>query len=343
MADLELHLLCVDRNSGNTRWDRAVQARMPETEYGGMMLQHGYASHTPVTDGKTVYAFFGKSGVHAFDLDGMPLWQAEVGDGLDDRKWGSSASPILVGDILVVTASAESKAIYGFDKKSGEQRWKYDTGDLAHIWATPILVGEDVVLNAPNRIVAVNARTGKETWSVQGLKTDAITGSLVAGGGKLFAMGARGAGSLALRANGNMGSVEWTGRDGANILSPVYHEDHLYWVDGSLAECRNATTGEEVYSERLPEAPSPPASSTGEGGRDARFAGMDYASPVAANGLMYQTRRKGEVLVIKLQPEFELVSRNQFKSDTSDFIATPAVSDGQLFLRSMKALYCVAQ
>jgi outer membrane protein assembly factor BamB len=249
---------------------------------------------------------------------------------------------VLAGDVLIVTASPESGAVYGFDKSSGQELWKYASGELGGIWATPILSGDEVVLSAPKRIVALNPKTGEERWTAEGLKADAVTGSLVAGGGNLFGMGARGAGSLAVKAHGSEASVEWTGRDGANILTPIYHEDHLYWVSGDLAHCQDARTGESVYSERLP-GEEPPAAAGGSGQEDwrARFASMDYASPVAANGLLYHTRRKGEVLVVKLQPQFEIVARNKFASDSSDFSATPAISDGQLFLRSAKALYCV--
>lgn len=71
--------------------------------------------------------------------------------------------------------------------------------------------------------------------------------------------------------------------------------------------------------------------------------GQDYASPVAANGHLFQVTRRGEVLVIKLGPKFELMGRNKFASDRSDFSATPAISDGQLFIRSAKTLYCVGE
>lgn len=89
---LKRHLVCVDRATGKILWDKSVPAKQPEEPYGGMFAQNGYASHTPVSDGKSVFAFFGKSGVHAFDLEGKALWQADVGD-WDDRRGGQRVQP----------------------------------------------------------------------------------------------------------------------------------------------------------------------------------------------------------------------------------------------------------
>jgi outer membrane protein assembly factor BamB len=156
-------------------------------------------------------------------------------------------------------------------------------------------------------------------------------------------MGSRGGGSFAIRATGDSDDrTVWSGRDGANISSPVYWEGHLYWIEGSLANCRNAGTGEEVYSERIPGTETG-GQGSGGGDRNARFAGMDYSSPVAAGGYLYQITRNGDGLVVKLGSKFELVARNKFASDSGDFSATPAISDGQLFIRSSKNLYCVAE
>ena len=92
--DLVRHLVCIDRATGTVRWTRAVEAVLPEDPFSGMGVPvHGYASHTPASDGKRVYASFGKSGVHAFDLDGTPLWQPAVGTGSDPRQWGSASRP----------------------------------------------------------------------------------------------------------------------------------------------------------------------------------------------------------------------------------------------------------
>ena len=94
IKDLVRHLVCIDLDTGKKIWQRDVKAALPEDPYSGIgVTAHGYASHTPVSDGKNIYAFFGKSGIHAFDMDGEPLWSANVGMESDPAKWGSSSQP----------------------------------------------------------------------------------------------------------------------------------------------------------------------------------------------------------------------------------------------------------
>src|SRR5579871_4925898 len=102
------HLVCIDRRSGTIRWTRDVKPELPESVYkpGSNDGMHGYASSTPVSDGKNVYVFFGKSGVFCFDLDGKQLWSRSVGKGT--TGWGSATSPLLYNDLVIVNASVES-------------------------------------------------------------------------------------------------------------------------------------------------------------------------------------------------------------------------------------------
>lgn len=106
--DLKRHLVCVDRTTGSILWQKSFDPHLPEDQFSGAGVpEHGYASHTPVSDGERIYAFFGKSGVHAFDLDGKELWRAAVGTGSDPRRWGSSSSPIVFEKTLIVAAGPE--------------------------------------------------------------------------------------------------------------------------------------------------------------------------------------------------------------------------------------------
>ncbi|MDI1314070.1 PQQ-binding-like beta-propeller repeat protein [Prosthecobacter sp.] len=348
------HLICVDRTTGKILWDRAVPAKQPEERYGGMFAQNGYASHTPVSDGMSVFAFFGKSGIHAFDLDGKALWQADVGDWDDRRGWGTASSPILHGDVLIVPALVESQALLGFDKTTGKQLWKAPSEGFAGTWGTPIVVEvdgrADLAIAVPSEVWGFNPDTGKLRWYATGLQSDSVCNSVVTDGKAIFAMSERGGGSVAIKAGGK-GDVSatntlWTGANGSRIATPIFWEDRLYWVSGSIATCRDAKTGAEVYNERI-ESSAGGGDTTNQGGGGGRrgggMSGGDYASPVAANGHLYHVSRRGEILVIKLGPKFELISRNRIEGDTSDHSATPAISNGQLFLRSAKTLYCIGE
>ena len=122
IKNLVRHLVCVDRITGKTLWQKSLPSSVPEDPFSGMGVpQHGYASHTPTSDGKNVYVFFGKSGVLAFDLEGNQLWEKSVGKGSDDRRWGSSSSPIVHEDVLIVPAGAEGRALIGLNKNTGEE------------------------------------------------------------------------------------------------------------------------------------------------------------------------------------------------------------------------------
>ena len=121
-SKLQLLVVCLDRKNGDILWEKEIQPKLPETPFSGMMREHCYASSTPVTDGKNVYVFFGKSGVYAFDLDGKQLWSANVGT--EKHMWGSAASPVLYKDLVIVNAAIESKSLVALDKNTGKEVWR---------------------------------------------------------------------------------------------------------------------------------------------------------------------------------------------------------------------------
>jgi outer membrane protein assembly factor BamB len=138
MSKLTRHLLCLNRADGKVLWDAKVPSAVEEDPWRGYITEHGYATHTPVTDGEHVYVFFGKSGALAFDMTGKQLWQTSCGTSSGRMRWGSAASPILVGDVLVVNASDESQAIIGLEKTTGKVRWKAE-GQFGMAYGTPNL------------------------------------------------------------------------------------------------------------------------------------------------------------------------------------------------------------
>ena len=105
LLTLDRHLLCLSVTDGTIIWQKKFPAPLPEDTYEGFISEHGYASHTPVTDGENIYAFFGKGGLIAFDFEGNELWKKDLGSRLSSKGWGSSSSPILHGDSVIVNAN----------------------------------------------------------------------------------------------------------------------------------------------------------------------------------------------------------------------------------------------
>ena len=380
--DLRRHLICLDRDCGKPLWDKSIEPVLPEDPYSGMFTQHGYASHTPVSDGQRVYVFFGKTGVLAFDLDGKKLWQTGVGTGSGPHGWGSASSPILYNDLVIVTASAESESLVALNKETGKEVWRQKDSGFSGTWGTPILVEcgkgrTDLVVAVPFKIWAFNPDDGKPRWQCDGLSNNSICSSPIAHDGVVYALetGPSGGGTVAVRAGGEgdvtKTHVVWRGTERSRIGTPVLDKGRIYWFGSHLANCIDAATGKQVYQTRVggpaaAEPPGPakpaakpavgPAAGPGPGpgapgpggprpkpgsGRGGGMRGQDYASPILVNGNIYFVCRSGETLVYATGPEFKLLGQNRFGSDGGDFSATPAVSDGLLFIRSSKNLYCV--
>lgn len=361
--DLARHLLCINRETGKIEWSQAVAPSAPEEPFRGMFAENGYASHTPVSDGERVYVFFGKSGVIAFDMKGNQLWQKGVGIDSDPRGWGSASSPILYKNLVIVTASAESQALVAFDGKTGEEAWRSESEGYSGTWGTPILVEAegrtDLVLAVPYEIWGLNPDTGKLRWYCNGIEADSMCSSVVAGDGIVYAVeaGPGGGGAIAVRAGGTgdvtKTHVLWTQNERSRIGTPLIHEGRMYWITGGVANCIDAVTGERVYQERLggPAAPDgnagqaggrPGGRRRGGGGFGGFGGGQDYSSPVAADGKLYFVSRTGDMSVLALGSEFSLLAQNRF-DEPGDFSATPAISNGELLIRSNKFLYCVAE
>ncbi|MDH3584622.1 MAG: PQQ-like beta-propeller repeat protein [Phycisphaerae bacterium] len=337
IKNLARHLLCIDRSNGKVIWKSDVPAETPEDPFQGYLTEHGYATSTPVTDGERIYVFFGKSGVYAFDLDGKRLWHHAVGKSSSNRRWGSAASPILYKNLLIVNASEESRSLRALDRKTGREVWAADGDALQLAYATPVVVTlkdgrHDLVATMPEELWGLNPETGKLRWFAEIKPNGNISPTPVARDGIVYVYGGfRVRGSLAVRAGGKGDVTEthvvWTSRDSSYVPSPLLSGPYLYVVnDRGDAHCISAADGESVYQERLPTS-----------SRNKPF----YASPVLAEGRLYCTSRRDGTFILAADPKFKLIAQNRFVSDTSDFHGSPAVSDGQILLRSNKFLYCI--
>ncbi|WP_246114328.1 outer membrane protein assembly factor BamB family protein [Rubripirellula tenax] len=358
LKDLKRHLVCVDRIAGKTLWTKTVDAKMPEDEFRPPgVTTHGYASNTPTSDGTYVYAFFGKSGVYAYDMDGNDVWNQSVGAEPSLKGFGSAASPIVLDDCVIVNAADESLSIVWLDKMTGKEKFRATAGGLGECWTTPVVVNDGeithVVVSVIGEVWGLNNATGKLAWYANGVNSRNAQVSAVPGDdGIVYATGEE---AVAVRVGGkddvSKSNTVWEGRVRPRYATPIVMDGHLYSVSGSVFECLDAKTGERVFQERLPDSPaggdeeqragSRPGGFGGGGGRGGGGGGGDYASPVVAEGKIYITTNAGMVHVVEAKSEYKLITSNDMTFDKSGFGATPAISDGNLFLRSNAYLYCI--
>lgn len=327
LEDLKRHLLAIRLDNGKIEWDRAIPAALPEEE---QIRDHGFAANSVAVDGERIYTFFGKSGVFAFDHQGQQLWQSDVGS--QTNGWGTAASPILYGDMVIINASVESESLIALDRQTGEEKWRAE--DIRESWNTPLVVKspagrEELIVATQGTVRAFAPQTGEPLWTCA---TDIgwyMVPSVVESGGVVYCLGGRsGTAALAVKTGGS-GDVTgthrlWTSEKGSNVSSPVFLDGHLYWAHESreIAYCVKAETGEVVYEERL------------------NRAGQFYASALLADGRLYYVTREGKTFVVSAQPTFEQLAVNDL-SDGSVFNGSPAVVGNRLLLRSDKFLYCV--
>jgi hypothetical protein len=331
IADLVRHLVCLNRADGSIRWTKEFPAKQPEEEKN--REGHGYSTNTPVADADRVYVFFGKSGVYAFDHDGREQWHADVGD--STSGWGSSASPVLYKNMVIVNASVESESLVALDRATGKEIWR--APGIKEAWNTPILAQTkdgktELVVAIVRKLLGFDPDSGEQLWHTDTQINWYMAPSLVAHDGVVYSVGGRGdtGGSLAVRLGGR-GNVDdshrlWFSRKASNVTSPVYHDGHVYWMHENLgiAYCADAATGKIAYEVRVPRA------------------GQVYASPILADGKIYYFNRQGVAFVIPAKPEYELLASNEVERRAT-FNSSPAVADNRLYIRTDKAIYCVGQ
>jgi len=338
ISRLKRHLVCVDRQTGKELWRSTVESASREDAYQGFITEHGYASSTPVSDGEMIVSFFGKAGVVAHDMQGKRLWQTDVGQQSGSRLWGSSGSPILAGNVVIVNASDESLSIRGLDKTNGKELWKAEARGLENSFGTPLQVSVDghneIVFAVPGEVWGLAPATGKLLWYASTATDSNVSPSPVFHDNTVFCMGGRRGSTTAIRLGGKDDVTDshlaWSSEASSYVPSPVVHEGHLYWVsDRGIAYCLKASNGEMIYQERL-------ASNSGFGGGRGF-----YASVVLANKKLYAVSRSAGVFVLAAAPQFKQLGQNRLKNDNSQFNGSPAISRGQIFLRSNIRLYCI--
>ena len=238
----------------------------------------------------------------------------------------------MYGNLLIVNASVESGSLVALDKLTGKEVWR--AKKIGSAWNTPVLVGPqqtpELVVSIQDRVVGLNPDTGKELWRAEGVHRY-VCPSVVWHDEAVYAIGG-GSTSLAVRRGGRGDVTEshgvWRVNKGSNVGSPIYHE----------AISTGPATAADSSAARTP----PPARSCIQERLEPR-PGRIWASPVLADGKLYFVSQHNGTFVVAAKPKFELLAHNVFDDDDSRTNASPAVSNGQLLLRTDRALYCIGK
>jgi outer membrane protein assembly factor BamB len=333
---------CLDKELGKVVWDRTAYEGPPVDK---RHIKSTYASSTPATDGRYVVALFGSQGLYAFNMKGRPAWKKDLGRmdmgayDVPDYEWGPGSSPIIYKDLVIVQVDQQKGSfLIAVNIKNGETVWKIDR-DEPPSWGTPaIYTGKgrvELVTNGSKFIRGYDPETGKELWRLGGSSkitapTPVFTSDLiiVASGfsreNPIFVVRAGASGDITLKEGETSNkSVVWAKQKGGPFMpTPLIYQGLLYTLRNQLS-CYDLATGEEKYTERIPQLSS----------------GFT-ASPVASDGKIYLPSEDGDIFVVRAGPKFELLGKYGVGQL---LMATPAISGGMMFVRAERDLFAIGR
>ncbi len=326
-------VLALDRKTGKIIWQKTARVATPHEGYH--RAYGSFASNSPVTDGKYVYASFGSRGIYCYDFNGKLIWEKDLNVQMKMRlAFGEGSAPLLVGDRLFLVFDHEAESfMVALDKRNGKELWRA-ARDERSSWSTPLAIDHggrtEIVVSATNRVRSYDPATGKVLWESGGLGANAIPVPVHQNGTVYVMSGYRDPKLMAIKL-GKQGdltgsdAIAWSHTRGVPYTaSPVLFDNKLYVVtDNGMVSAFNATTGEPYYTQtRLPKSYNL------------------KASPVGANGKLYLATEDGDVVVLKMGEKFEVVATNTLADQV--FIATPVIAAGELFLRGQNTLFCIS-
>lgn len=333
LVEHNFDLICIDKNTGKVLWKKTA---ITATPHEGYHRRYGsFASNSPVTDGAHVFAFFGSRGLYAYDLDGNLAWKKDFDVEMRMRNaFGEGTAVVLEDDTLVLNFDQEGDSfIVALDKTTGKERWR-KTRDEVSSWAAPYVTEfegkKQVIVTATEKVRSYDLETGETIWECAGLGTNTIPAPVRHENLVYVMSGHRDPNLMAIRLGGKgdltgSDAVVWSETRGtAYTASPVLEDGILYVLtDRGMISAFDAETGEPFYhQQRLPNPYS------------------FKASPVGAAGKLYLSSEEGDVIVLKMGKEYEPLAVNTFEGHS--FISSPAIVDGDIFLRSETTLFCIS-
>lgn len=343
-SEQDWRIVCLDQRNGKRLWETSVTKGNPKDK---RHIKSSYANSTPATDGEHVVALFGSEGLFCYTVQGEFLWKKDLGRmdvgayDLPSYEWGAASSPIIhAGKVIVQCDQQKGSFLLAADLKTGKTVWKTFRDELPS-WGTPNVVPgkqrEELVTNGSNFIRGYDPATGAELWRLGGSsKITAPTpvfgeGLIIVASGRaperpIFAIRPGAAGDITLQGNATSNEfVAWSKtRRGGYMPTPLIYRGQLYVLNNDgLLGCYDLKTGTEHYQERVPH----------------RSFGFS-ASPVAADGKIYLAGEDGHVFVIQAGPQLKLLATNPVGEP---LMATPALANGNLYLRGNRHLFAVGK
>jgi outer membrane protein assembly factor BamB len=336
-------LMCLDRKDGHTLWQQGPTWDQPERTH----KTNPYCASSPVTDGERVIAWFGSAGLYSWDLAGKEQWHIDLGK--QDHEWGYGSSPVIEGDLCILNFGPGPRSfVVAVNKLTGKEVWRFDVPPPAvqegpgannagymGSWSTPVIakVGarRELLVSLPGAIFSLDPATGRELWHCNGLNPLAyanplFTGDTIValGGYSGFAIGVKSGGSGDVTATHRLWQEK---KNPQRIGSGVMSDGNVFiGSDQGIVQCIEAKTGKELWNER-PQVP---------GGRSS-----SWSSIVQSGDRLYLVTKNSDTLVFKAAPKFELLATNSLGDGMTN--ASIAVSNGELFIRTHKHLWCIAE
>jgi outer membrane protein assembly factor BamB len=334
LLEHRFEVLALDRKTGKLLWQRTAKVATPHEGYH--RAYGSFASNSPVTDGRYVYASFGSRGIYCYDFNGKLIWEKDPGVQMKMRlAFGEGTAPLLVGNRLFLVFDHEAESfIVALDRRNGKELWRAARNERSS-WSTPLAIEHggktEIVVSATNRVRSYDPETGKVLWESGGLGANAIPVPIHQNGIVYVMSGYRDPKMMAIKL-GKQGdltgsdSILWSHTRGVPYTaSPVLYDNKLYVVtDNGMVSAFNAITGEPYYAQtRLPKTYNL------------------KSSPVGANGKLYLATEDGDVVVLKMGEKYEVIATNHLTDQI--FIATPVIAAGEIFLRGQNTLFCISE